>query len=106
MTIPKIVKVGPYVYDVISDENVANEGACFGSTHNDHLKIFIDPNKPEQKQKQTFVHELLHACMFVAGLTYRFQDDDKSRRPTEEDVCRDLSTVLYQVVMDNPEVFK
>ena len=105
MNLPKKnfkIKIGPFVYEVIYSEGLAEEGDYFGCTYNDQQKIILDPNKKEQKLEQTFIHELLHACDFVNGLIYRFKQEDK---PTEEDVVRELSMTLYQVIVDNPEIF-
>jgi len=97
------VKVGPFVYEVIYSDNVAEEGQVFGSTHNNEQKIFLDPRKKKQKQEQAFIHEVLHACTFVNGLVYRL--GDKEDRVPEEDIVRETSMTLYQVIKDNPEVF-
>lgn len=97
------IKVGPFEYSVKFDKVVANEGSVFGTTHNNDQLIVLDPDKPDQKIDQTLVHELLHACMFISGLTYRFTDKEPV---SEEDVCRELSIVLYQVLKDNPGVFE
>lgn len=109
MNLPKSnfkIKVGPFIYQVKYSVDVANEGSIFGSCHNNEQIIFLDPNKPKQKIEQTFIHELLHACMFVNGLCYRFDKDESSSKPNEEDIARDMSMTLYQVFIDNPTVFK
>ncbi len=98
------IKVGPYVYRVCYSADIANEGQAFGSTHNDNQRIFIDPQRPLQKMEQTFLHEILHACTFVNGLAYRFEDKE-TRRPSEEDVVRELSGTLFQFIQDNKFLF-
>jgi len=97
----KDIKIGPYIYEVYESKDVGNEGNVFGSCHNDDQKIFISPEHKKQKKELTFFHEILHACMFVSGLTYRFKESDASLSPTEEDVVRDMSTVLYQTLKEN-----
>ncbi len=97
------VKVGPFVYEVIYSSEIADESSVFGSTHNNDQKIFLDPQRKKQKQEQTFIHEILHACMFVNGLCYRL--GDKEDTVSEEDIIRETSVTLYQVLKDNPEVF-
>lgn len=102
MKIPKKpfkIKVGPFYYNVRYSKDVADEGSVYASTHNNDQVIIIDPQRPLQKQQQSFLHEIFHACMFVSGLTYR-------GKLTEEEVCRDISMVLYQVIQDNPKIFK
>lgn len=97
------LRIGPFDYDVIYSEEVANEENCFGSTHNNEQKIFLEPKRKRQKIEQTLIHEVLHACAFVSGLSYRFGRKDEA--PSEEDVVRELSMVFYQVMKDNPKVF-
>jgi len=101
------VKIGPFIYEVIYSDDISQESNVFGSTHSNQQKIFIQKSElKRQKREQTFLHELLHACHFINGLTYRFESKDKEALPNEEDVCRDDSTVLYQVIQDNPEIFR
>lgn len=107
MNLPKTdfhVKVAGLTYEVVYSDDVSTEGNCFGSTHNNTQKIFLQRNSiKQQKLDQTFIHELLHAASFISGLCYRYEKDPK---PTEEDVVRELSTVLHQVLMDNKELFR
>lgn len=99
------IKIGPFIYEVIYSDGVSKEGNVFGSTHNDQQIIYLQKSGiKRQKQEQTFVHELLHAIHFVNGIIYRF--DSKESLPSEEDVCREDSVLLYQIIRDNVEVFK
>ena len=91
--IPIDIKVGGFIYRCEYSKDITNESNSFGSCHNDYQKIFIDPDKPLQKQKQTLLHELLHACTFVSGLLYRFSIDDEKLRPNEEQTVNDLSMI-------------
>jgi hypothetical protein len=99
------LKVGPFEYEVKYSSDIAAEGECFGSTHNNDQNIFLDPNRKLQKIEQTFIHELLHACAFVNGLTYRWDEKDSVKHPDEEDMVREMSITLYQVIKDNPKIF-
>lgn len=107
MTLPKknfIVKIGPFRYQVIYSEEVADEAEVFACCNNNKQLIYLDPDKPLQKIQQSFLHEVCHACMFVNGLSYRFGDKD-SPKPSEEDIAREMSMTLYQVMSDNPLIF-
>lgn len=100
------VKIGPFIYEVVYSDDVSKEGNVFGSTHNNNQKIYIQKSdiKP-QKQEQTFLHELIHACHFVNGLIYRFDMKKLEELPSEEDVCREDSMTLYEIIKDNPKIF-
>lgn len=106
MTLPEKdfkIKIGPFWYEVKYSHDIAAEGEVYGSTHSSDQKIFIDPDRPLQKREQTFVHEVFHACNFVNGMCYRF--DEKEKKPSEEEVVRAMSMVFYQVLLDNPKIF-
>lgn len=106
MNLPKknfSMKIGPFDWEVIYSSDVGREGDCFGSTHTDEQKIFLDPKYKGQKIDQTFIHEIFHACTFVSGLVYRL--DDGKQHVEEEDVVRVLSMIYYQVMVDNPNIF-
>ena len=106
MTIPGKnfkIRVGPFFYEVyLTNQDVIDGEEVYGSTHNSDQKIFLDGRRTRQKVEQTFIHELLHACCFVNGLSYRFNGEKKV---DEEDVCREMSMTLYQVIRDNPNIF-
>lgn len=106
MKIPNKIKIGAYIYKIKFSEDVANEGDCYGSTHHSTENIFIAPKYSQAKKETTFIHELLHAVFEVAGLNHRFDTKNKEALPTCEDVVRETATVLYQVIKDNPKIFK
>lgn len=108
MNIPKkdfSIKVGPFEYEVIYSDDVTHENSTFGSTHNTNQKIFLCPQYKQQKIEQTFIHELMHALMFISGLSYRFDSKKIEALPVEEDICRDISILFYQFIEDNPQLF-
>lgn len=106
MKLPKTdfkVKIGPFDYEVMYSDDVAEEGDCFGSCHHDRQMIYLGPKYKQQKKDHTFIHEILHCCMWVAGISHRLEDKDK--KVTEEDIVREVSTVMIQVIKDNPHIF-
>lgn len=92
MSIPKKITIGGFDWTVEHSKDVTNEGQVFGSIHYRTLKIFIDPAAPEQKQEQTLLHEIIHACVWQCGLDRRF---DNKEIISEEDVVHSLSMTLY-----------
>jgi len=104
MKIPKKIKVGPLTYEVFVSKDVTNEGDCWGSTHYRTQKIFLTPDSKEDHREETFVHELLHACLETSGLNFRIEEKDKY--PSAEEIVRTTATILYQVIKDNPKIFK
>lgn len=98
MKIPKQIKIGGLVYTIEKSEKVTNEGGNFGSTHHRKQRIFLDPSETVQMSENTFVHEILHAIWYQAGLKSRYQKDHPG---FEEEVVDALSNGLYQVLKDN-----
>ena len=101
MNIQSKVRVGSMDYDVIlTDEKIINQDGeeCLGITDHNLHEIMISTNlQNEQGQEKTFLHELMHAMIAERNLDFE--------SITEEILAEDLSTILYQVIRDNPEMF-
>ncbi|NGT85688.1 hypothetical protein [Clostridium perfringens] len=101
MNIQGKVRVGSMDYDVIlTDEKIINQDGeeCLGLTDHNLHEIKISTNlQNEQGQEKTFLHELIHAMIEERNLDFE--------SITEEILAEDLSTILYQVIRDNPEMF-
>ena len=98
MKIPKKIKIRAFVYTVTENQDVANEGNVFGSTHLRRQKIFIEPSETQQKKEHTFIHEIIHAVWNQIGLNTRVNKDNPK---LEEEIIDGLSHGLYQVLKDN-----
>lgn len=101
MNIQGIVRVGSMDYDVIlTDEKIINQDGeeCLGITdHNLHEIKISTRLQNEQGQEKTFLHELIHAMIAERNLDFECI--------TEEILAEDLSSILYQVIRDNREMF-
>ena len=101
MNIQGKVRVGSMDYDVIlTDEKIINQDGeeCLGLTDHNLHEIKISTNlQNEQGQEKTFLHEIIHAMIEERNLDFE--------SITEEILAEDLSTILYQVIRDNPEMF-
>lgn len=89
----KKLKVGGLIYDVVPvqwEEN-ADGGLQFGIFNANKTNILINELISEQVQKQTLIHEMMHAIFFEAGIEVE----------NEEDLVNRISAVLYQVLQDN-----
>jgi len=99
--VPKKVKIGGFVWQIITDDQaVPYEGNAYGSTHFKSQKIFLDPENTEDKNKQAFVHEIMHVIWWQAGLTERYGRNDATKN-IEEEIIQALSMGLHQVIKDN-----
>ena len=87
------IKVGGLIYDIVPvqwEEN-ADGDLQFGIFNANKTNILINELISEQVQKQTLIHEMMHAIFFEAGIEVE----------NEEDLVNRISTVLYQVLQDN-----
>jgi phosphomevalonate kinase len=94
MNIPEKVKVGYKDYKVIKVDHLDDElKLLYGRVDFDIETIKLCNRYPENHQKCTSIHELVHAV-----------DEMQDIKLTEDQVIK-LGTGLYQVIKDNPNMF-
>ncbi|WP_185903784.1 hypothetical protein [Hathewaya massiliensis] len=101
MNIPEKVRIGSMDYDVkLTDETlVLNGRECLGVIDYDNTEIKISKSiQSNQKQEQTFLHELMHGIIRERNLDLQNSD--------EETIVDEIATGLHQVIRDNQEIFK
>jgi hypothetical protein len=96
MKIPEKVKIGGFEYEIVKSEIVLNpeNDACYGTHEFTTLRINIAEKYAGQVQKATLIHEIIHAISDVYHLDFK------------ESTVQKLGDALYQVIIDNPEMFK
>jgi len=101
------VKVGPHTYEVIYSSDITYHGNYIGRCDITQLSIFLKPDMPKSVQEETFVHEVLHAVIDMAGLSRRLDKEDKEVRsiPSSEEIVNEVAPLLYLVIKDNPKIF-
>jgi hypothetical protein len=72
--IPTRMKIGACTWKIEVTEVEDDEmGSCeYGEHH-----IRIDKNLSEETQEEVFIHELLHACCYSAGVNEKKMSDEK-----------------------------
>ena len=106
MKLPKKIKVGGHWIDVKTRPSLDNGNTSGYYLYRTNLilladKVIEDPDSkklltPSVQSKQiTFLHELIHAIDFIYN----------SNSLSEKEIDR-LSEGIYQVLKDNPDVFK
>jgi len=95
MNIPKTVKIGYKNYLVKEVEHLDDdERLLYGQIlYNDEV-ISLSKKYPENQMKCTLVHEIIHGI------------DDLMGVGLQEDLVEKLAKGLYQVIQDNPDMFK
>lgn len=98
--IPKKIKVGPFEYAVeLLHGGQANAENVFGKANHNQRKIILADDNSEQQQKNTLLHEVIHAVWRVWGMDFQHEKD------TEEQVVTVLANGLHTVMLDNPKLF-
>lgn len=88
--IPEKVKVAGIEYEVIEVENMERDFSSLGQILYTKGIIKLDKHIALDRKERVFVHELLHACFFEAGIEEQ-----------DEDVINRVGIVLHQVLKDN-----
>ena len=94
MQIPKQIKIGGYIVSVEFVNNLMTDRQHNGEYHPRIQTIKIDKDCSEQEREEVFIHEVLEAIKAIYDIQLEHRDLSL------------LATVLHQVIVDNPEVFK
>lgn len=89
---PTRVKVGPYGYRVTL---IPPGGDTLGLCHLDSLTIQVQENQPLDIERDTVLHEVLHACLALTGHNLVLGAD------AEEALIRALSPILLHTLRRN-----
>ena len=94
MDIPKTIKIGGHLYSCKVESNFCRDGMGLGNSCGNALTIKIDDSVLVQNQESTLLHEILEQ------IDYRYE-----LRLEHRDITI-LETALYQVIKDNPGIFR
>lgn len=92
--LPKVVRIGPWKFDVVQRDMQDKSGLC----DFDQCDIIINSRIVEQAQRETLLHEVLHAVMDATGL------DEWLGEEQTEDAVRRLSPMLLDTLQRNVEL--
>ena len=87
-----------------ADFRTDNLTDCYGHYQQRENKLEINTNLEQHDLLNTVIHEILHACCYVGGLTTKsnpLSDEDK-----EEVVTNTLANQIHIVLRDNPWLLK
>lgn len=94
MNIPEKIKIGGTVYEVSEDTTLARDSSAMGMSCGNNCRIIIDNSLPKQNQESTLIHEVIEQINFKFELSL------------EHYKITTLEAALYQVIKDNPGIFK
>ena len=94
MEIPETVKIGGHIYNCEIGPALARDCDAMGRSCGNALEIEIDGSIPNQNRESVLLHEILEQ------ISYRYELRLEHREVTT------LETALYQVIKDNPGIFR
>lgn len=99
MNPPTSIKVGPFRFSVSLDGRRMSEVAVnrqrIGQTDLIHGTIHIEPDMPEQHQRETLLHEVIHAVHYVVNAPEKM---------TQEEAVSNTAPMLLDVLQSNPDL--
>ena len=95
MSLPKKIKVGAMRFEVRLASELADDGK-YGATNVWGQSILLQPGQAADFERDTLLHEVLHAIVAESGLRAWFTDQDK-----EEELIRVLAPALLEVLREN-----
>lgn len=98
MKIPKKLKCCGLIFQVKESQEVANSANVWGQTQFKQQKIFLEKSETQQKKEETFLHEIIHICLWQSGICQRLNRIDKD---LEEDIVGSIDSHIYQILKDN-----
>lgn len=93
---PSVIVVGPYHWRV---RYVDFRGDYYGRSSYSELEIYIDPSLPLDQLKETVLHEVMHACLFVGN-----SGSSPGRLISDDGFIESSVPTLLGVMEQNPEL--
>jgi hypothetical protein len=94
LNIPDKVKIGGIVYNCSFSNTSARDSGSLGSSCGNACEIVIDSTVPKQNQESTLLHEI------IEQINFRYELNLEHKQITV------LESAIYQVIKDNPDIFK
>ena len=95
MKIPSKVKVGGIIYEVYLVDQCSDGPRFMGQVDHYKCEIQLRQNLNPQAKMQTLWHEITHIVISALG-----------RKDFEEGDIEQVAQYIYQIVVDNPEMFR
>ena len=94
-SLPQRVRILGFDWTITSPNLELQQRERYGETHYLGFEVHVDDTQPLQRQRETLLHELIHA----GCAQFLIDDNDVS-----EAQVRVIGHTLFQVLRDNPEV--
>jgi len=95
--LPRHIVVGPHRYQLVRDASVREPlGGDSGDCSIELLRIRVSPDLALSQERDTVLHETLHAVADMTGVTHELGSD------TEEKFVRRLTPAVLDLLRRNP----
>lgn len=102
--LPESILVSPASIGVRFDKEACQAGEVTGAYLGDSGAIIVEPGNSLDVEKETVLHECLHAIWRQTALSIEYPDADKDS-PGEK-IISALAPRLYGLLLDNPELLR
>jgi len=105
---PKKVAVGHVVYDIRTEERLSEITGTSGTCGQDVQTILIDDQLGPDQERETVLHELLHAIFYATSAHRLLEELEKTAemKDLEENFIQPLASRLLELLRDNPDLVK
>lgn len=93
--LPERIVVGPFVYRIEFNKQVADAGNCWGRWEPQTNTIYLEPDVPRDRTAVTALHEVLHAIIDYGRIGPAISD--------LEGLITPLAPLLVDTLRRNPE---
>lgn len=102
---PERIKIGHARYAVEANPDACEAGDAEGLSAGNTLQIIIRNDRPHDALAETLLHEVLHQCLFQAGLDCtRIGENGLTGRDAEEVLVRAMSGTLLGTLRENRDL--
>jgi hypothetical protein len=95
---PQFVMVNPHSFELKVVPRLSTDAGVCGLCGEDDQRIAIDDDLGDTVEKETVLHELMHAIWHFTHLDKKYTDED------EEAVAWTMAPRLLALLRDNPEL--
>jgi hypothetical protein len=99
---PRNILIGHAYYTVKYDKHLSENSEAIGLTGPETQRILLDPQVGADVERETLLHELIHAICFQAGL--RLEGEPFQKTKVEEKVVWTVAPKILELLRDNPEL--
>lgn len=91
---PKTLRINGFEWKLREEAGYLEGKGRWGETRHGKLEIFLDPESVPQQQRETLLHEIIHASVDTV-LSHEWK--------LKEELCGSISRLLWGALTDNPE---